>query len=173
MAELARGERVAVYAPEESDRDEFIAARRASRDYHHPWTAPPTTRGEYDAFVRRSGLEQHQAFLVRRLDTGELAGYFNVSHIIRGALQSAFLGYSAVASQAGHGFMTDGLRLLLPYAWRELGLHRLEANVQPGNHASLALLERCGFVREGFSERYLRVDGDWRDHERWAARADA
>ena len=173
MGVLASGERVALYAPAESDRDEFIAAMRASRDYHHPWTAPPASRGDFDALVTRSRLEQHQAFLVRRLDTGELVGYFNVSHIIRGALQSAFLGYSAVAAQTGQGFMTDGLRLLLTYAWQDLGLHRLEANVQPGNRASIALLERCGFVREGFSERYLRVDGDWRDHERWAARADA
>jgi ribosomal-protein-alanine N-acetyltransferase len=150
MAELACGERVALYSPEESDRDEFIAAMRASRDYHHPWTAPPTTRGDFEALVARSRLDQHQAFLVRRLDTGELVGYFNLSHIIRGALQSAFLGYSAVAAQAGQGFMTDGLRLLLRYAWHDLGLHRIEANVQPGNRLSVALLERCGFVREGF-----------------------
>src|ERR1700742_980241 len=107
MGELARGERVALYAPEESDRDEFIAAMQASREYHHPWTAPPATRTDFEALVARSRLDQHQAFLVRRLDTGELVGYFNVSHIIRGALQSAFLGYSAVAAQSGHGFMTD------------------------------------------------------------------
>jgi ribosomal-protein-alanine N-acetyltransferase len=173
MGVLASGERVALHAPEESDRDEFIAAMRASRDFHHPWVAPPTTVGEFDALMARSRMEQHQTVLVRRKDTGELVGYFNISHIIRGALQSAFLGYSAVAAQAGQGYMTDGMRLLLRYAFTELGLHRIEANIQPGNRASIALAERCGFVREGFSERYLRVDGDWRDHERWAARADA
>jgi ribosomal-protein-alanine N-acetyltransferase len=172
MRVLASGERVALYAPVESDCDEFVAAMRASRPYHHPWTAPPTTASEFDALVARSRMEQHQAALVRRSDTGELVGYFNLSHMIRGALQSGFLGYSAVAAQSGQGFMTDGLKLLLPYAWSDLRLHRIEANIQPGNSASIALVSRCGFVREGFSERYLRVDGDWRDHERWAARAD-
>ncbi len=68
--------------------------------------------------------------------------------------------------------MREGLELVLGRAFTELGLHRLEANIQPGNHASIALVERCGFVREGFSERYLKVGGRWRDHERWAIRVE-
>ena len=64
--------------------------------------------------------------------------------------------------------MTEGLGLVLRRTFTELRLHRLEANIQPGNRASTALVRRCGFVREGLSERYLKINGQWRDHERWA-----
>ena len=68
--------------------------------------------------------------------------------------------------------MTEGMELLLRRAFGDLRLHRIEANVQPGNASSIALVRRCGFVREGFSERYLKVGGRWRDHERWAINAE-
>ncbi len=64
--------------------------------------------------------------------------------------------------------MSEGLQLAVRCAFSTLRLHRLEANIQPGNLASVALVRRCGFVREGFSRAYLRVSGRWRDHERWA-----
>jgi ribosomal-protein-alanine N-acetyltransferase len=64
--------------------------------------------------------------------------------------------------------MTAAMILLLRHAFRSLKLHRLEANIQPGNTASVALVKRCGFRKEGFSPRYLKVGGRWRDHERWA-----
>ena len=68
--------------------------------------------------------------------------------------------------------MTEALQLVLREAFTKLGLHRLEANIQPGNTASIALAKRCGFELEGFSPRYLKVGGRWRDHERWAIRAE-
>ena len=107
-----------------------------------------------------------------RIEDGAIVGFFNVSEIIRGKLSSAFLGYGGVAEFAGLGYMTEGMELVLREAFTALGLHRLEANIQPGNLASKALAERCGFVYEGFSERYLKVGGRWRDHERWAIRAE-
>ena len=68
--------------------------------------------------------------------------------------------------------MTEALKLVLRYAFKDLKLHRLEANIQPGNMASVALVKRAGFVREGYSRRYLKICGRWRDHERWAILAE-
>jgi ribosomal-protein-alanine N-acetyltransferase len=68
--------------------------------------------------------------------------------------------------------MAEALAQVLDFAFGELGLHRLEANIQPGNARSIALVERLGFRKEGFSPRYLKIDGDWRDHERWAILAE-
>jgi ribosomal-protein-alanine N-acetyltransferase len=95
-------------------------------------------------------------------------GVINVNEIVHGAFRSAYLGYYVFVPRAGQGYMSEGLALALRWAFRELRLHRLEANIQPGNEASRALVSRFGFRREGFSRRYLKVAGRWRDHERWA-----
>ena len=77
-----------------------------------------------------------------------------------------------MAPFAGRGYMSEAMRLLVRHAFTTMKLHRLEANIQPGNQASIALVKRCGFEREGYSPRYLKIGGRWRDHERWAIRAD-
>jgi ribosomal-protein-alanine N-acetyltransferase len=155
-----------------SDRDEFIAAMKASRRLHGRWLSAPTTPEAFDQWLRRSREESFVSILPRRREDGAIVGYFNISQIIRGYLQSAFLGYGAVAAYAGRGYMTEALWLVLEFAFTDLGLHRLEANIQPGNEPSIALVRRCGFVKEGFSERYLKINGRWRDHERWAIRSE-
>jgi ribosomal-protein-alanine N-acetyltransferase len=99
---------------------------------------------------------------------GAVMGAINVSEIVRGNFRSAYLGYYMGAAHAGQGHMTEALRLTIRHAFRVLELHRVEANIQPGNTASIRLVKRAGFRREGFSPRYLRVCGRWRDHERWA-----
>ena len=96
----------------------------------------------------------------------------NLNNLIRGNFQSAFLGYYAFLPHAGQGLMHEGMLLVLTHAFRSLKLHRLEANIQPANEASIALVRRCGFVREGLSRRYLKIYGRWKDHERWAILAD-
>ena len=102
----------------------------------------------------------------------ELVGVINLNEIVRGPLQSAYLGYYAFAPHAGHGYMREGLTLVLRWAFGELRLHRVEANIQPLNDASLTLVRRLGFRREGLSPRYLKIAGRWRDHERWALLAE-
>ena len=97
-----------------------------------------------------------------------MAGMVTIDSIIRGRFQSASLSYAAFAPAAGQGYMSEGLALVLRYAFSELRLHRLEANIQPANHASLRLVRRLGFRQEGYSPDMLFIDGAWRDHERWA-----
>lgn len=164
--------RVELRAPRYADQDEFLAAMRASRRFHHPWMTAPTTPQAYEILMGRVTDPRYEPMLVRRREDQAILGFFNIGEIVRGHFQSAFLGYGAVALYAGQGYMSEGLQLVLARAFGELGLHRLEANIQPGNQPSINLARRAGFVREGFSERYLQVGGEWRDHERWAIRAE-
>jgi ribosomal-protein-alanine N-acetyltransferase len=163
---------VELRAPRAEDRDAFIAAMQASAELHRPWVTPPVTTPEFDAWLTRAARPDFDANLAVRPSDGAIVGYFNISQIIRGPLQSAFLGYGGVAAWSGAGYMTAALRLVVARAFTDLALHRIEANIQPNNRASIALVERAGFVHEGFSERYLKIGGRWRDHERFAIRAD-
>jgi [ribosomal protein S5]-alanine N-acetyltransferase len=155
-----------------ADREDFIDAMARSRAFHHPWLTAPATADEFDTLLERTADESFVALVVRLREDGRIAGYFNISQIFRRAFQSAYLGYGGVAGLEGRGYMTEGMRLVLDHAFGKLALHRIEANIQPGNTASIALVRRCGFVREGFSEKYLKIGGEWRDHERWAIRAE-
>jgi ribosomal-protein-alanine N-acetyltransferase len=98
--------------------------------------------------------------------TGDLVGVVNVTEIVRGALQGAYLGYYLFRPFGGLGYMTDGLRVVIDRAFGELALHRLEANIQPDNERSIRLVKRLGFRREGLSPRYLKVGGRWRGRMR-------
>jgi [ribosomal protein S5]-alanine N-acetyltransferase len=164
--------RVTIAAPTAADGDDFTAAMRASRRMHRPWISMPETPDAYAAYLARSTEPTRAFFIARRADDGAVAGFLNVSEMIRGKLQSAFIGYGGTAQTAGQGLMTDAMRLVLREVFTSIGLHRLEANIQPGNTASKALAERCGFRCEGFSPKYLKVGGRWRDHERWAITRD-
>ena len=169
---MAPRSRVLLSHPTEADEDEFVARMRASRALHRPWLYPPETPADYRRYLATLG-ERKVGYLGRRREDGALIGYASIGEIIRGLLQGAFLGYGGVAGHAGQGYMTEAVQLVVREAFGTLGLHRLEANIQPGNLASIALARRCGFEKEGFSPRYLKVGGRWRDHERWAIRADS
>ena len=145
----------------------FLEAVRRSRALHRPWVSAPSTAARYRAYLARARKDAYLAFLVC-LEEGELAGVINVSEIVRGVFRSGYLGYYAFAPHHRQGHMAAGLELVLADAFRKEGLHRLEANIQPGNRGSLALVKGLGFRREGFSPRYLKIGGRWRDHERWA-----
>lgn len=158
-----------------ADEDAFLAATRASRSLHRPWVRPPTTVAGFREFVAGEAANRER-LLLWGLPAGrgsearpeELLGYFSLGEIVRGSLNGAYLGYWGAARHAGCGHMTAGLELLLRHAFRTLRLHRIEANIQPENRPSIALARRAGFRREGFSPRYLKIGGRWRDHERWA-----
>jgi [ribosomal protein S5]-alanine N-acetyltransferase len=160
--------RVEVRPARASDAELFLTTMRASTELHHPWTVAPRTRAEFDALLSRATTGTYVPLLAFERATGLLAGYFALSEIVRRSFQNAYLGYYATAAGAGRGLMTEALRDVLGHAFGDLGLHRVEANVQPDNTRSLALVARAGFRREGFSPRYLNIGGVWCDHERWA-----
>lgn len=166
----ARSTRVFIRPPAPADRDTFLRAVRRSRALHAGWVSPPASPEAYQNYLERisDSSGQNGGFLILRRVSEDLVGVVNLNQIIRARLQSAFLGYYAFVDQAGRGLMLDGLRQVITHAFRRLRLHRLEANIQPGNHASRALVQRCGFRQEGFSPRYLKIGRQWRDHERWA-----
>ena len=110
--------------------------------------------------------------LLCRASDDAILGFFNLSQIVRRGFQSAYLGYAVGKPYAGQGYMRDGLELVLRHAFTTMRLHRVEANIQPTNTSSLALARGAGFRREGFSPRYLKIGGRWRDHERWAILAE-
>ncbi len=156
----------------QSDEAEFLAAAHASRARHRPWIDPPDTQERFAAYLEHIGRDDQAAYVIRHDSCGGLVGYVSIGNIVRRAFQSAYLGYGAFEGHARRGLMTAGLRAVVDIAFGALGLHRLEANIQPANVASIALVRRLGFDREGFSPRYLMVDGDWRDHDRWALRSE-
>lgn len=164
--------RVLLRPPVESDRLEFIRAMAASEALHEPWISDIATDEYFDRQLVRVTHDRYDANLVCLVDGGQIAGTFNITEIVRGVFQSAYLSYAAVAGHEGQGLMSEGLQLLLDRAFMELGLHRLEANIQPGNARSIALVRRAGFVCEGTSPRYLKLGGEWRDHQHWVLLAE-
>jgi len=164
--------RVAVTPIAMSDATEFIAAAARSRKLHAQWFSPPSTSARYRAKLKRLQPPDNYGFAIRHRDSGVLVGYIEITNVVRGMFQSAYLAYCAFSGHERQGFMTEGLKQVIRYAFTDLGLHRLEANVQPANTASIALVRACGFRNEGYSARYLKVRGRWRDHERWALLSD-
>ena len=164
--------RVALRLLERGDREEFLRLAAESRRLHRPWTYPPERPEQFDELYARSRREDTVCLLACRRDTGEIAGVLIISQIVRGAFQSAYLGYYAHERHAGQGLMREAMVQTVAHAFGPLALHRLEANIQPGNAASIALAQSAGFRLEGYSPRYLLIGGQWRDHERYAITAD-
>jgi [ribosomal protein S5]-alanine N-acetyltransferase len=162
---------VLVRAPTADDRAAYLEAMRSSRRLHGRWV-PPASDETFDRLLRCVEDERYEPGLVCRIEDGAIVGFININEIVRGLFQSGYLGYAAVAAYAGQGYMREGLEVVLARGFTELGLHRLEANIQPANQGSIALVRGAGFVREGLSERYLKIGGRWRDHERWAIRVE-
>src|SRR5438128_2035810 len=120
---------------------------------------------DFDRYLDRSRRPNCACMLVCRRDDDAIVGSFAISEIVRGLFKSGYLGYQVFAPFAAQGYMSAAMPLVLRHAFRTLKLHRLEANIQPSNRRSIVLVRRAGFSREGYSPRYLRICGRWRDHE--------
>ena len=165
---LQKGKRVLIRDFGEEDRRDAIAKAKRDTAFHQPWVSPPLTAAAFNKRLRHGTSETHRSFAVCSKETNELVGVINLSEIVRGAFQSGYLGYYGFSHSSGQGLMTEGLKLVAKYAFIVVKLHRLEANIQPANTASIALVKRCGFSSEGYSPRYLKIRGRWCGHERWA-----
>lgn len=158
---------IIIREPRLEDKDAFIAAMQRSQNLHHPWVKSPKTPQEFSDYFQRYQQSNQKSFLVCD-QLGSIAGVFNISEIVRGLFQNAYLGFYAVTDYDGQGYMSAGLKLVLQKVFKEMELHRLEANIQPDNICSISLVKNNGFRKEGYSPRYLKINDEWCDHERWA-----
>jgi ribosomal-protein-alanine N-acetyltransferase len=179
LASIA-GDGVILRTPQMTDFGDWSALREASREFLVPWepTWPPDdlTRGAFRRRVRRYAedlrTDQGYAFLILRITDGALLGGLTLANIRRGVAQAASLGYWMGLPFARHGYMTAAVRAIIPFAFATLRLHRLEAACIPSNAASIRLLEKTGFDREGYAREYLCINGAWQDHLLYARLAD-
>jgi [ribosomal protein S5]-alanine N-acetyltransferase len=166
------GNGVVLRAPQMGDYPDWSALRERSRDFLTPWEptwpADDLTRGAFRRRVRRYAedlrADQAYAFFLFRKQDNALIGGMTLANVRRGVAQAGSLGYWMGAPFAGRGYMTAAVEALVPFAFGTLRLHRLEAACIPSNTASVRLLERTGFVREGIARKYLCINGLWQDH---------
>ena len=163
-----KGFRTRIQEPDEADEAAFLAAMQDSVGLHYPWVSAPKDHKGWVRYMDRLKRVNEAGFLVKSLQDGEICGVVNLNLITYEALCSAHVSYFGVAGQAEQGYMKEGLIQVVQHAFGELGLHRLEANIQPDNQASIALAQSTGFQYEGFSPQLLKINNVWCDHERWA-----
>ncbi|MFI0371871.1 GNAT family N-acetyltransferase [Actinomadura sp. 1N219] len=165
---LRCGERVGLRRVAAIDQDAFVGLARRSESHFRPWILAPKTADEFDRYIKRFDQVAADGFVVCLLGTKAMTGFVNINEIVRGPYQRGVIGYGAFVSGTGHGYMTEGLRLLLDYAFTDLDLHRVEADIQPANLKSVNLVKRLQFRKEGYSPNFIKINGRWMDHERWA-----
>ena len=178
---LVEGAGVFLRAPQTGDFAEWAALREASRAFLTPWEptwpADDLTRSAFRRRLRRYAEDQRSdqayAFFLFRSSDDILVGGLTLANLRRGVAQAGSLGYWIGAPHAGRGYMTAAVSALIPYAFATLRLHRLEAACIPTNAASVSLLEKTGFVREGYAREYLCINGLWQDHLLYARLKDA
>ncbi|MDP2409393.1 MAG: GNAT family protein [Pseudolabrys sp.] len=166
------GAGVILRAPQSSDHAEWAALRESSRSFLTPWEpiwpADDLTRGAFRRRLKRYAEDQRNdlayAFLIFRSEDNALVGGLTLANIRRGVAQAGSIGYWIGAPFARRGYMSAAMRALVPFGFRTLRLHRLEAACIPGNAASVRLLEKTGFTREGYARAYLCINGVWQDH---------
>ncbi len=165
---ILKGEKVYLRRPTPEDFPEFTTKSKTSRKFHKNLVSPSIDRRGFDKYLKRNEYDTDECFLICRNTDDAIVGTINLSQIFRKSFQNAYVGYLLFDKFTGFGFMTEAVELVLNFPFRTLKLHRVEANVQPENTASIAVLQRTNFTKEGFSRKYLKIGGRWRDHERWA-----
>ena len=161
-----------IRVPEMSDYEQWAALRAASREFLTPWEpiwpANDLTRAAFRSRIRQywRDIDEDVAYPYFIFDAqGQvLVGALTLSNVRRGVAQTGTLGYWIGLAHARQGYMTSAVRLTMDFAFRHLGLHRVEASCLPHNQASIRLLQKCGFAREGLARGYLKIAGEWRDH---------
>ncbi|HTW00185.1 MAG TPA: GNAT family protein [Streptosporangiaceae bacterium] len=166
------GARVMLRRLSGEDRDEYLELVRASAEFLSPWVYLPATPAKFDQYLKGFDGKDAECTLICQRESGAIVGAVSISQIIRDAYQRATVGYNAFIPWVGRGYMSEGFSLVFRFAFLDLGLHRLEADIQPGNEPSLKFAENVGFRREGYSPGFVYINGEWRDHERWAITRD-
>ncbi len=165
---ILKGKKVYLRYPNTSDFAEFTGLNKSSLDFHQGLANPPKDKDSFDEFIERSEQSANESFVICSVETDEIAGSIGLSQIFRGGFQNAYLGYYLGEKFTGKRFATEAIALIVKFAFEDLKLHRIEANIQPHNLASIAVAKKNGFTKEGFSPKYLYIDDVWCDHERWA-----
>jgi [ribosomal protein S5]-alanine N-acetyltransferase len=165
---ILKGKRVFLRQPTIEDFEELLSLYQSSRKFHRGLVQTPINKKAFEKYLTQANLETNEYFLICKAQDNAITGSINLSQIFRGNFKNAYLGYYLGAKFTRQGFMTDAVKIFVRFAFLDLKLHRLEANVQPENLASIKVLERNGFTKEGYSRKYLKIGGRWRDHERWA-----
>lgn len=162
------GGRVYLRRVESRDRQKIVRLAQASTTLHNPWIETPTSSALFNHYFDRIRSKNATGSLVCLKHNDDIVGVINLNEILLGAFRSARVSYYVSHEHQGKGLMTEGLKLLANQAFSTIGLHRIEAAIQPNNLLSKRLVKRCGFHYEGLAKGYLYIDGKWRDHERWA-----
>ncbi|MBS0186649.1 MAG: GNAT family N-acetyltransferase [Planctomycetes bacterium] len=168
---IESGPLVYLRRPRAEDRPEWIALRESSLDHLLRWEPRQKIRSEaerWETFFGTSDSEERKRFLIFRHEDGAMVGYVGLNGIRHGALLGCDLGYWIGRPFTRRGYMTEGLLLAIRHAFQQLKLHRVEANIQPVNAASIGVVKKAGLRFEGVALRFLQIDGKWCDHERWA-----
>ena len=176
---VRRSDRVVLRYPRPEDGPEYLRLRRVNTAFLAPWEplaaagVDPYAPAAFTALLTRAKTDRRHGLLVTTTRDEAIIGAMNFNEIVGGCFGSCYLGYWLGEAFVGQGYMTDALRLGLDFAFTDLGLHRVEANIMPRNTPSVSLVTRLGFSLEGLSTGYLRIAGQWEDHARWALTQEA
>lgn len=168
-----KGSRILVKILEDNDAEKLLDLELKNRDFFQTYTPLRecdfyTLEGQLDRIRKnkeKKDLDELYSFGIYVIETEELIGNITLTEVLRGPLQSCYIGYYLDKNYNGKGYMTEAVRLVVSYAFNELKLHRLEAGVMPHNIGSIKVLEKSGFHKEGIAKKNVKINGRWEDHQ--------